>query len=71
MLVKRNIKRKTLHLNHTHYIRDLLSTYNMIEANLIGTLMIKKSTILFNKDENVKFNIIDYQCLVEKSIHLL
>ena len=49
MLVKRDMKRKTLHLSHTHYIRDLLSTYDMIGANLVGTPIIKGSTILLAK----------------------
>ncbi len=70
MLVKRDIKRKTLHLSHTHYIRDLLSIYKIIEANRVGTPMIKGSTILLGKSEDAEFDVTDYQRLVRKLIHL-
>ena len=70
MIVKRNMKDKTLHLNYTYYIQDLLSIYNMIEANPVGPSMIKKSTILFSKDKNTEFDITDYQRLVRKLMYL-
>lgn len=60
MLVKRYIKRKTLYLSYTHYIRDLLSTYDIIEANLVITPIIKGSTILFGKSKDTKFDVTDY-----------
>lgn len=60
MLVKKYIKRKTLYLSHTHYILNLLFTYNIIKANLIGILMVKKSIILLSRGENAKFNITNY-----------
>lgn len=43
----------------------------MIEANLIDTLITKKSTILFDKNKDAKFNFTDYYCLVEKLMYLL
>ena len=70
MLVKRDMKRKSLHLSHTHSIRDLLSTYDMIRANSVDTLMIKGSTILFGKSKDAEFDVTDYQCLVGKLMHL-
>ena len=70
MLVKKDMKCKTLHLSHMHYIRDLLFTYNMIKANLIGTSMIKGSTILLGKGKDVELNVTNYQRLVGKLMHL-
>lgn len=70
MLVKRDMKRRTLHLSHMHYIRDLLSTYDMIGANPVGTPMIKGSTILHSKGEDAEFDVTDYQRLVGKLMHL-
>lgn len=49
----------------------MLSTYDMIEANSVSIPMIKGSTILLSKGKNVEFNIIDYQRLVRKLMHLL
>lgn len=43
----------------------------MIEANFVSIPMIKGSTILLSKGKNVEFNIIDYQRLVRKLMHLL
>lgn len=60
ILVKRNIKHKIFYLSHIHYIQDLLSIHNMIGANLVDTLIIKRSTILFDKNKDAEFNIIDY-----------
>ena len=70
MLIKRDMKCRTLYLSHTHYIWDLLSTYNMIEAYLVGTPMIRRSTILLGKSKDTEFNVTDYQRLVEKLMHL-
>lgn len=42
----------------------------MTEANLVYTPIIKRSTILLGKDKDTEFNVIDYQHLVEKLIHL-
>lgn len=46
MLIKRDVERGTLHLSYTDHIRDLLSTYNMIRSNPVGTSMIKESKML-------------------------
>lgn len=60
MLVKKDIKHKILHLNYMYYIQDLLSTYDMIEANLVGIPIVKRFTILFGKDKDTEFDITDY-----------
>lgn len=70
ILVKRNMKDKTLHLSYMHYIQNLLSIYHIIEANPVGLPMIKKSTILFGKGKNAEFNVTDYQRLVGKLMYL-
>lgn len=70
MLVKRDIKWKTLYISHTNYIQDLLSIYNMIGANPISISIIKGSIILYSKGKNTEFDFTDYQCLVGKLIHL-
>lgn len=41
----------------------------MIGANIIGTPMIKRSTILLGKGKDAKFDVIDYQHLVETLMH--
>lgn len=60
MLVKRNMKCKTLYLSHIYYIQDLLCIYNMIGANPIGTPIIKRSTLLFGKSNDTEFDVTDY-----------
>lgn len=70
ILVKKNIKYKTLHLSDTYYIQVLLSTYDMIEATLISIPMVKRSTILLSKGKDAKFDITDYQRLIEKLMYL-
>lgn len=42
----------------------------MIKANLVSTLIIKRSTIFFGKGKDAEFDITDYQCLVGMLIHL-
>lgn len=71
MLIKKIIKYKTFYFCYMHYIQNLLSIYNIIEANLFGIPMIKKSTILLGKSDDTEFDNINYQFLVEKLIHLL
>ena len=51
-------------------IQNMLSTYNIIEANPIDTPIIKGSTILLSKSEDAEFNITDYQRLVGKLMYL-
>lgn len=43
-----------------YYIWDLLSTYKMIEANLIDISIVKRSIILLSKSKDAEFNITDY-----------
>lgn len=42
-----------------------------MKVNSIDTSMIKRSTILFGKNKNAEFDIIDYQHLIGKLIYLL
>lgn len=60
MLVKKNMKYRTLHLNYRAYIWNVLSTYDMMGANSVGTLIIKGSIILLGKGKDTKFNVTDY-----------
>lgn len=41
----------------------------MIRANLVSTLMIKRSTIILGKDKNIEFDITNYQRLIEKLMY--
>ena len=70
MLVKKDMKRKTFHLSHMHYIQDLLSKYDMIKANLVDTLMIKRSIILLGIGEDAEFEVTNYQRQMGKLMHL-
>lgn len=42
-----------------YYISNLLFTYNIIKANIIGSLIITKFIILLSK-KNIEFDIINY-----------
>lgn len=60
MLVKKVIKYKIFYFGYMYYIWNLLFTYDIIEINLVNTLIVKRSNILFNKDKDTKFDIINY-----------